>query len=157
MNAGFVGCDKDGRFIHYCDCGKWAAYGYGVSVRFGKLGSWYCREHRPAEPTKEAIMPEERTVQPLPQDDGNGPRITIMEVARQLGVKLEPRVAWSIGAEVRDIYERRYGCLPPKDLFDKTNDHGSHCFAHYPAYMRDQIAKIIQRHKTETERQGALF
>jgi hypothetical protein len=47
---GFVGWDKDGRFIHYCHCGEWAPYGYNVSVRHGRLGQWYCREHRPPDP-----------------------------------------------------------------------------------------------------------
>jgi hypothetical protein len=155
--AGFVGWDERGRFIHYCHCGAWAAYGYGMSVRHGRFGKWYCREHRPADPTKEAIMPEERPTQPLPKDDGKGPRITVPDVARQLHVKLDPGAATSIGAEVRDIYERRFGLAPKKDLFDKTNGGGSHCFAHYPANMRDQIAKIIQRHKIDEERQGSLF
>ena len=28
-------------------CGKLACYGYGVSLLKGKVGTWYCREHRP--------------------------------------------------------------------------------------------------------------
>jgi hypothetical protein len=47
ISLGFVGYDKDDHFIHYCHCGKWGSFGYGVSLRDGKFGSWYCREHRP--------------------------------------------------------------------------------------------------------------
>jgi hypothetical protein len=45
--AGFVGYDADDHFIHYCHCGAWGSFGVGVSLRNGKLGTWYCREHRP--------------------------------------------------------------------------------------------------------------
>jgi hypothetical protein len=44
---GFVGYDEDGHFVHYCHCGKWGSFGHNVSLREGKLGTWYCREHRP--------------------------------------------------------------------------------------------------------------
>jgi hypothetical protein len=39
--------DEHGRFIHYCHCGKWGTHGVGYFPREGKLGRWYCREHRP--------------------------------------------------------------------------------------------------------------
>jgi hypothetical protein len=46
--AGFVGYDEKGHFIHYCQCGAWGAFGYNASsLRAGKLGTWYCGEHRP--------------------------------------------------------------------------------------------------------------
>lgn len=48
---GFVGYDKRGRFLHYCHCGKWGAYGFGVKLLQGQLGTWYCDEHRPPKPT----------------------------------------------------------------------------------------------------------
>jgi hypothetical protein len=33
---------------HFCaECGRWAAFGFGVSLRKGQLGRWYCAEHRP--------------------------------------------------------------------------------------------------------------
>src|SRR6516165_10428715 len=39
----------DGVFLHFCvECGRWGAFGYGASVREGRLGRWYCAEHRPA-------------------------------------------------------------------------------------------------------------
>lgn len=42
---------SDGGFVHYCcKCGAWGAFGYGVSLLKGRLGTWYCREHRPVSP-----------------------------------------------------------------------------------------------------------
>ena len=38
----------DGVFLHFCcRCGRFAAFGYGVRLRAGELGRWYCGEHRP--------------------------------------------------------------------------------------------------------------
>jgi hypothetical protein len=35
-------------FLHYCEiCGEWGAFGYSVNLRAGRLGQWYCFEHRP--------------------------------------------------------------------------------------------------------------
>jgi hypothetical protein len=34
-------------FKHYCHCGKWASFGYGVKLRAGVEGKWSCREHCP--------------------------------------------------------------------------------------------------------------
>jgi hypothetical protein len=40
--------ERDGVFVHFCiECGRWGAYGYGVNVRAGRLGRWYCAAHRP--------------------------------------------------------------------------------------------------------------
>lgn len=47
---GFVGHDKAGRFLHYCHCGEWGAYGYDVALNRDQLGTWYCLEHRPPPP-----------------------------------------------------------------------------------------------------------
>jgi hypothetical protein len=35
------------RFEHYCWCGKWGSFGYGVNLRNGAEGNWFCRLHRP--------------------------------------------------------------------------------------------------------------
>jgi hypothetical protein len=44
--------DADGRFIHRCRyCGKEASFGFGVSLREGKLGSWCCKECLRDNPT----------------------------------------------------------------------------------------------------------
>jgi hypothetical protein len=38
----------DRTFLHFCiHCGRFAAFGYGVPLRAGRLGRWYCGEHRP--------------------------------------------------------------------------------------------------------------
>jgi hypothetical protein len=35
-------------FLHFCEvCGRFGAFGYGVHLRAGHLGRWYCGEHRP--------------------------------------------------------------------------------------------------------------
>jgi hypothetical protein len=39
--------DEEERLVAYCHCGESAPFGYGVSLRHGKLGTWYCRRHRP--------------------------------------------------------------------------------------------------------------
>jgi hypothetical protein len=37
-----------GAFLHFCvKCGRFAAFGYGVRLREGRHGRWYCGEHRP--------------------------------------------------------------------------------------------------------------
>ena len=48
---GFVGYNRAGHFVHFCQCGVWGGFGYGVSVRTGKLGTWYCAEHNPERRT----------------------------------------------------------------------------------------------------------
>jgi hypothetical protein len=38
----------DEAFLHFCcRCGRFAAFGYGVRLRTGQLGRWYCGEHQP--------------------------------------------------------------------------------------------------------------
>ena len=40
----------DGLLLHFCvECGRFGTYGYGVRLREGQLGRWYCHEHRPQE------------------------------------------------------------------------------------------------------------
>jgi hypothetical protein len=35
-------------FEHYCEvCGEWGSFGYGVNLRHGRVGRWYCCKHRP--------------------------------------------------------------------------------------------------------------
>jgi len=42
--------ERNGVFLHFCvECGAWGAFGYGVSMRTGKLGRWYCATHRPRD------------------------------------------------------------------------------------------------------------
>jgi hypothetical protein len=40
--------ELDRVFPHFCcQCGRFGAFGYGVRLRAGQLGRWYCGEHRP--------------------------------------------------------------------------------------------------------------
>jgi hypothetical protein len=39
----------NGAMLHFCvKCGRFGAFGYGVRLRAGHLGRWYCGEHRPS-------------------------------------------------------------------------------------------------------------
>ena len=59
--------DEAGRFIHYCWCGKCGSFGVGCVLREGKLGKYYCAEHRPDRPPPLAgTTPTERTVLQVP-------------------------------------------------------------------------------------------
>ena len=45
---GRVEVRPDGVFLHFCaECGAWGAFGYGVLLRAGRTGRWYCGKHRP--------------------------------------------------------------------------------------------------------------
>jgi hypothetical protein len=45
---GLVQETEGGALLHYCEkCGALAPFGYGVSLRRGRLGRWYCAAHRP--------------------------------------------------------------------------------------------------------------
>jgi hypothetical protein len=49
LRRGRVGYDKEGRFLHYCVvCGEWGAFGYGVFLRRGQPGKWFCGNHKPS-------------------------------------------------------------------------------------------------------------
>jgi hypothetical protein len=38
----------DGSLLHFCtECGAWGAFGYGVNMRAGRPGRWFCAAHRP--------------------------------------------------------------------------------------------------------------
>jgi hypothetical protein len=40
--------ELDGASLHFCvECGRFAAFGYGVHLRARRLGRWYCGSHRP--------------------------------------------------------------------------------------------------------------
>ena len=49
QRRGRVGYDKERRFLHYCVvCGEWGAFGYGVFLRRGQPGKWFCGNHKPS-------------------------------------------------------------------------------------------------------------
>jgi hypothetical protein len=40
--------EEGGVLLHFCvECGRWGAFGYGVSLRADRKGRWYCAAHRP--------------------------------------------------------------------------------------------------------------
>jgi hypothetical protein len=40
--------EENGLLLHFCvECGCFGRFGVGVSVRRGRIGRWYCSEHRP--------------------------------------------------------------------------------------------------------------
>jgi len=44
--------DADDNFIHRCrECGEEALFGFGVSLRRGRVGTWYCAKHKPQQQT----------------------------------------------------------------------------------------------------------
>ena len=56
-----VGYNADGHLIHLCHCGQPGPFGYGVNLRADKLGTWYCREHRPTGGNDGGKETEDRT------------------------------------------------------------------------------------------------
>ena len=53
--------ELDGAFLHFCvRCGRFAAFGYGVHLRTGKLGRWYCGQHRPRQVTRVSAFRDKR-------------------------------------------------------------------------------------------------
>jgi hypothetical protein len=69
---------------------------------------------------------------------------TIIQECRRQGYEPTPRVAWELGAAVRDGYVIVYGSPPIKALRGKTHGTGSHCFALYPDEFRPIAAEIIR-------------
>jgi hypothetical protein len=43
--------EQSGRvLLHFCvECGRFGLWGFGVHLREGQVGRWYCYEHRPQE------------------------------------------------------------------------------------------------------------
>lgn len=61
--------DAAGRFIHTCGhpgCSLWGGFGFGVSLRAGRLGRWFCAEH--AKEYRRQVEAERAKPQPRPQE-----------------------------------------------------------------------------------------
>jgi hypothetical protein len=56
-------------FEHYCHCGKWGSFGYGVKLRAGIEGRWFCREHRPTRTITEINLSATKAVTAPSIDD----------------------------------------------------------------------------------------
>jgi hypothetical protein len=83
--------------------------------------------------------------------------VTIIEVARDMGVEMPKETAWAVGSAIADIYVKETKRQPPKELRRKTNGHGSHCFAVYPLTYVPKIMDAITKAGVERERQGSLI
>lgn len=89
---------------------------------------------------------------------GDNRGITIIDVFKRLKIEPVPAITWTVGNAVRELYKsRNSGALPNKELRQKTNAGGTHCFAVYPDSYFPDIEKIIRNYKTEAQRQGVLF
>jgi len=88
--------------------------------------------------------------------------ITVPQVISDMGIEPEPALCWSVGNEMRDLYQMRNNNeLPPKDLRQKTNADGTHCFAIYPEEYRPDIERKVRREleyrKSKPLQQPGLF
>jgi hypothetical protein len=46
---------------HACHCGRWGGFGFGVRLRDGRAGTWFCAEHK-----AEGIVMEDRQLASIP-------------------------------------------------------------------------------------------
>ena len=83
--------------------------------------------------------------------------LTVIEVAKAMGLELSANEAWAVGSAVRRIYEARHGELPPKALRPKTSGSGTHCFAVYPESWRGEIEGVIHSISPATSPQRSFF
>jgi hypothetical protein len=83
--------------------------------------------------------------------------VTIIDVARFMGVELPKEIAWEVGTAVANAYRTQHQRQPPKDLRKKTSGAGSHCFAVYPRSFVPLIVDAITRAGAEKDRQSSLF
>jgi len=82
---------------------------------------------------------------------------TIIDVCRELQIKITVHDAWVIGPKVRDAYRASIGEPPLKALRPKTYGQGSHFFAVYPPEFRPFMVDIIRAHMGVKESQTDLF
>lgn len=84
-------------------------------------------------------------------------RITVLQVAKSMGVVLDNPTAWSIGSAMAAKYVLEFNEPPPKDNRPKTSGSGSHCFALYPSTWAPRIRDAIKEHVDAKQVQLTLF
>lgn len=89
------------------------------------------------------VVVEERVVyRTLPADVDT--YITVIDVARGLGVEPEKDLMWAIGRQAARLHRTVYGCGPRKALREKTGGGGRHDFAVYPPEMRWDLEGLFR-------------
>lgn len=83
--------------------------------------------------------------------------VTVIEVARSMGIELSKDAAWAIGALMAKRWADTCGEQPEKRLRPKTNGGGSHCFAVYPDSWIEQIKAAIRDSQQADADQMVLF
>ncbi len=68
---------------------------------------------------------------------------TVVARIRALGIGSDRRLAWRVGAMVRDSWQKCYGQLPTKANTTKVSGTGSHCHARYPHAWAPRIDDMI--------------
>jgi hypothetical protein len=60
---GFVGYSREGHFIHFCHCGRYAGHGSGTNLLKERFGKWLCDQHKKEKDDvrKERAEAEDRT------------------------------------------------------------------------------------------------
>ena len=84
-------------------------------------------------------------------------RITVIDVFHDLDLEPIPEDTWAAGNAARDLYLDTTGHLPPKELRNKTNGPGSHCFAVYPESWREELEEIVRLVAKRRANQLRLF
>jgi hypothetical protein len=51
--------------LHACHCGRWGAYGFGVSFKDGLPGTWFCAAHK-GEGEGIVVMQQDRQLANIP-------------------------------------------------------------------------------------------
>jgi hypothetical protein len=111
--------DEAGRFIHKCWCGKEGAFGVGCFPRAGKLGLFYCLEHRP-----KTDQPVERA-DSVPKREMAAPDLKEL-IARHGGydkIALEAWAEWDrSNAEWQERRRLERGALEAGPIFNNMED-----------------------------------
>jgi hypothetical protein len=83
--------------------------------------------------------------------------VTIIEVARSMGIELSRDTAWALGAMMARRWADTFGEQPEKRLRPKTSGGGSHCFAVYPDSWVEPIKAAIKDTQLSAANQLSLF
>lgn len=83
--------------------------------------------------------------------------ITVIDRFRVLNKSPLKRMTWAVGNVVRERWRRLTGQLPQKQLREKTNQGGSHCFAIYPDTFACVIDDVIESMHAQDDAQMLMF